>query len=415
MSVFLKPEHLELAEQVVRTAHANNGLAPLDLERFWADQDKARQDPWTSNCPQLPLWPWGGMMSAECIFDELGIEEDWYKLAHDPAWALEMKKRYNDIAERIVGRRLLHEGELPDPQKQWPGVKGLHDIFEGKQEWHSWSYWLMQAADNEAELEALLDRAEKRLENLRDFILPENWDEEAARLRAMGLGHTSPIYRGQRGPITFACSIYGPENLIFLIEDEPELAARFRDLILRAMLERARILDEERGWTPEEAQRGFYWCDDNCCLLNKEMYDFFGKPILQGLFERYSPDPEDLRGQHSDSDMAQHLQTLNELGVNSVNFGPNLTVRQIREAMPGALITGQLAPFTLSRNEEVNIVAETLRDFEMAKEKRGVAFATAGSVNNGSRLSGMRLIMATIQQHCRYENVTATADATNTA
>ena len=53
--------------------------------------------------------------------------------------------------------------------------------------------------------------------------------------------------------------------------------------------------------------------------------------------------------------------------------------------------------------EEVNIVAEFLRDFEMAREKRGLVFATAGSINDGSRLTGMRLIMAAIQEYGRYD------------
>jgi hypothetical protein len=48
------------------------------------------------------------------------------------------------------------------------------------------------------------------------------------------------------------------------------------------------------------------------------------------------------------------------------------------------------------------MVAETLRDFEQAREHRGVVFATAGSVNAGSRLSGLRLIMETLQTRCRY-------------
>jgi uroporphyrinogen decarboxylase len=198
-------------------------------------------------------------------------------------------------------------------------------------------------------------------------------------------------------------SIYGVENLIYLIMDQPELAKRFSDLIARAILGRARVLDEERGWEPgEQEQRGWYWCDDNSCMLNPQMYDFFAKPILRAVFDTYSNNPGELRGQHSDSDMAQHLPTLNDLSLNRANFGPNLTVAQIREAIPGAVIHGQMAPFTFCRNEEVNIVAECLRDFEMARPKHGVILATAGSINNGSRLTGLRLIMAAIQRYGRY-------------
>jgi len=71
--------------------------------------------------------------------------------------------------------------------------------------------------------------------------------------------------------------------------------------------------------------------------------------------------------------------------------------------MPRTVIEGQLAPFTYSRNEEVNMVAEFLRDFEMTREKRGLLFAPAGSINNGPRLTGVRLLMAAIQEMGRYD------------
>ena len=396
MSVHLQPQHIALAEKLVAETRANHGLAPLDLDRFWADQAKARANPWAADCPQLPL---GVMMSSECLFEELGIAEDWYALQHNAEYRVDLSRRYNDLAQQIVGRRLLSE-QPPTPQLAWPAVKELHDIFEARQEWHSWSYWLQPSANTPAELAALLDRVEARLANLREFMLPPNWAAEKARLLAAGA--KPPLYRGQRGPITFACSVYGAENLIFLILDNPELAGRFRDLILRALLERARVLDEEAGFTPPSAPRGWGWADDNCCLLNPEMYEFFGYPILKGVFDVYSPAPGHSRYQHSDSDMAHLLPILGRLGLTGVNFGPSLSLSQIRTYLPKAEIHGQLAPFTFSRNEEVQIVAETLRDFEMSRAGRGVVFCTAGSINNGSRLSGMRLIMAAIQRYCRY-------------
>jgi len=398
MSVGVTRNHLELAERIVRRAHRAGGLAPLDLDRFWADQDKALADPWAADCPQLPL---GMRMSVEAIFAELGIPEDWHRLHHDPQWRSERSRDYNDVSERIVGRRVLDESPPPPPDHVWPEVKTLPDIFEARQEWHTWSYWIHPAARDEDDLAALLDRVEWRLEDLREFLLPPNWSSEKARLNALGL--QSPIYRDQRGPVTFATSLYGTEKLIFLLIDAPDLADRLRDLICSAVLGRARILDEERGWTLDRAARGWYWRDDNCCLLNEELYDRFGKPILKAVYDRYAPDPGDMRAQHSDSDMAQHLPTFAELGMNDVNFGPSLTIAQIREAMPNALIRGQLAPFTLSRNHEAAIVAETLRDIEMARPTKGMIYETAGSINNGSRLSAMRLIMATIQEYGRYD------------
>ena len=231
-------------------------------------------------------------------------------------------------------------------------------------------------------------------------MLPDNWESEKTRL--VGLGEKVPAYRSQRGPVTFAMSVYGIENLIFTIVDNPGLAGRFRDLTLKAMLEYGRVLDEEGGYTPETMPKGFWWLDDNCAMLTAEMYEFFGYPILEGVFKKYAPGEKDVRYQHSDSDMAQHLPALQKLGLWIVNFGPNLTVAQIREQMPKAIIQGQLAPYTFRRNEEVNIVAELIRDYEMSREKRGLQFSTAGSVNNGSRLTSLRLIMAAIQECGRY-------------
>ena len=377
-----------------RTA-AEGGMAPVDLERFWADQAVARADPFGRDIPQVAL---GIMMSGECVFDELGVGEDQWRYGTDEPWRLELNKAYNDKAEAIVGRRLL--GETPrDTSRQYTGVGGLHDVFEGENVWHAGSWWLQQVARDEDELKALLDRVEQR--DVRSTILPDDWDEQKARL--MPLGVKPPLYRNQRGPVTFAMSIYGVENLVFLILDKADLAVRFREAILRTILEVARVLDAEAGYTPETAPRGWGWADDNCALLTPEMYEVFARPILKGVFDRYSPDPSDRRGQHSDSDMGHIVPILGRLNLTDTNFGPTVMVDHIRRHCPSAVIMGELAPFTFSRDDREGIVREFLRDHEMARETRGLLFTTAGSINNGSRLTGMRLIMSAIQHFGRFD------------
>jgi uroporphyrinogen decarboxylase len=383
----------------VDEAHAGGGLAPLDIERFWADDALSRKDPFGKNIPQVPF---GATCSWECVFDELGLVQDQRRYLEDSEWQLSLNRVYNDKAERIVGKRFLTETDPVRPLDPDPAVRELHHIFEMENVWNdtSQSWWLRPAAATPDGLRALLDRVDARLEDLRGFLLTERWPRERDRL--VREGRALPLYRGQRGPVTFATSLLGAEYLIFLILDEPDLAARLRDTILRAMLEKARVQDEEAGYTPENAPRGFFFADDNCALLTPEMYEFFGYPILKAVFDRYSPDPGDRRFQHSDSDMGHVLPILARCNLTGVNFGPNLTVAGIRRHMPRAVIHGQLAPFTYSRNEEINMVAEFLRDFEMARETRGLVFATAGSINNGSRLTGMRLLMAAIQRYGRY-------------
>ena len=387
----------EIPERLVAAMHANDGLAPVDVERFWADDAKAHEDPFAEDCPQVPL---GIRMSWECVFAELGLEYDAWRYQHDEPWALELSKAYNDKAERIVGRRLLRE----EPRRQgrsYPAHQGLHGVFEAENVWHAGSWWLKQSAHDVAELRALLDRVEARLDgDFRGFLLPEGWDAAKAELLPQGI--KPPLYRGQRGPVTFATSVYGGENLIFLIVDEPDLAARFSRLILRAMLAIAQVLDAEAGYTPETAPRGFSFADDNCCLLTPAMYELFGYPILKGIFDRYSPDPGDRRYQHSDSAMGHIVPILGRLDLTGVNFGPPVLVEHIRPHLPHAAIHGVLAPFTFSRNDEAGIVRELLRDHGQAREQRGLVFATAGSINDGSRLTAMRLIMSAIQHFGQY-------------
>lgn len=396
----LTAENRNKVDTLLADTAANGGLAPVDLAAFWQDQQVARANPFGDAIPQVPL---GAICNWECIFEELGIEQDWWRfLYEDQEWALAISREYNDKAEKIVGKRLLSENR-PDPSMAWPKTKELHDIFEAENVWEgdkNGSWWLKQSASTAEELSALLDRVEGRIENMREFMLPANWASEKTRLTA--LGRQVPKYRGQRGPCTFACSVFGPENLLLLAYDDPDLFARFSDVLGRAILARATVLDEEAGLDAETVKSGWSWADDNCCLFTPDMYKAFAMPIHRAVFARYAPNPENSRYQHSDSDMAHLLPLLSEINLTGTNFGPTLTVSEIRQHCPNAVIQGQLAPFTFSRNDEANMVAEFLRDFDQARAKRGLNFATAGSINNGSRLSGMRLMMAAIQRYGRY-------------
>jgi uroporphyrinogen decarboxylase len=396
----LDPAVRRNVDTLVAETHAANGLAPVDLEAFWRDNAKAQANPFGRDIPQCAF---GANLTWECVYDELGIDEDYWRFHDDEPWALEVSKRYNDIAERIVGRRLLNE-KPRDPSRAWPRVKELFDIFEARNVWEGGpkgSWWLHESAHSIEELRALLDRVEKRLENLREFLLPENWDAEKARLTA--LGGKVPLYRGQRGPCTFACSIFGVENMLTLHYDDPDLFRRFGDVLGRAILARARVLDEEAGFTAETAPKAWGWADDNCCLFTPEMFEVFAMPIHRAVFARYAPKPSDGRYQHSDSAMGHLLPLFAQLDMTGTNFGPTVTVAEIRRHCPHAVIDGQLAPFTYSRNEEANMVAEVLRDFAQVGDTRGLHFKTAGSINNGTRLTSMRLLMAAVQRYGRYD------------
>ncbi len=367
----------------------------LDLDQFWKDEDIAHEDNcFSQKAPQVAL---GIRMSDECVFAEL--DEPGNPWGHTPReHRMELNKRYNDKAEQIVGRRLLQE-YIPPQEEQFPPIRQIGEVFGGRYVFNGQSTWLEGSCKTPKELETLLSGIEKM--DLSSFILPPNWNAEKTRLYEK-YGQKPSLARGVRGPVTLAMSIYGVENLIYLIFDAPELAQRFSNVIGDVIMGYIQILDKEAGYAVGTSPRGFGFADDDCCLLTPDMYRHFAYPILKRVFDYCSPDMGDMRYQHSDSAMGHLLPILAGLNLTGCNFGPTLTVTEIRKHMPRTRIDGQLAPFTFMSNDENLILEEVKRDCEMAKEARGLNLTTAGSINNGSLLTSMRTVMAAIQNYGRY-------------
>lgn len=399
MSVHIAEKQLQIAEKFVEEEFKNDKQADVNLEQFWTDQEASLKDTFSFSNPQMPL---GAICNWECVFAELGFEQDHKKYNEDFEYRKMLHTEYNKKSLAIVGKKLLPElTEKPNTDNfQYPLT--LWQLFEMENVWDegSQSWWLKEKVHNTGELSNLLDKVEKKLETPKETLFPSGWEKTKKYL--LDNNKPLPLYQGQRGPVTFAMSLYGVENIIFLLMDEPELAKRLSKVILKSMITMHEEYYKEAGYTKENFPHGFGFYDDNCAMLNEEMYEMFGLPVLQGMFDAASPNDGDRRYQHSDSDMEQLLPALAKAKLNGVNFGPNLSAKTIREKMPNAVIHGQLAPFTYSRCEYVNMVAELLRDFEATRDTRGLIFSTAGSINNGSSLRGMRLLMSAIQKLCRY-------------
>ncbi|MDA3959365.1 MAG: hypothetical protein PF961_01140 [Planctomycetota bacterium] len=380
------------AASLARESLNAEGMIELDCAQVWADQ---HQDAFKADRVVL-----GNLWSDECVFAELGIPEDWDRYHHDRAWLTGLCRQANDRAETIVGRRLLNQ-TAPDPAaRTMPQPRQLWELFECRNVFEGDSYWMHPAIDDVSQLPALLDRVEARLDNLRAWLLPDNWDQ--ARDAARARGERTPMYWHQRGPVTLATSMVGAESFLFLFYDDEALVRRLSAVMKRAMLAIRQLLEQEAGYTETDRPRGFSFADDNCCLVTPSQYELFAEPILETMWNYCSPDPSDSRYQHSDSAMAHLLPILGRLGCNGANFGPTIPLDQIRAHLPTAVIHGQVAPFTYSRDERENLAFEVLRDIHLAREARGLALTMAGSINNGSRLHGMRLIMATVQRHGWY-------------
>jgi len=87
-----------------------------------------------------------------------------------------------------------------------------------------------------------------------------------------------------------------------------------------------------------------------------------------------------------------------------MNFEPTVLVDEIRKYMPDTRIDGCLAPFTFMSNDINKIKDEVKRDCQMIKETgtKGLNIYTAGSINNGSTLINMKVVMEAILEFGRY-------------
>lgn len=367
-------------------------MTDRELAQFWKNDELAHQDNCFAKAPQVAL---GIRMSGECVFAELDEPgHPWDVTPRDRR--IELNKRYNDKAEKIVGKRLLKEDYLPE-DANFPYVKRIGEVFGSEYIMEHHTEWLTKSIPDAQALEKTLDRVEKM--DLRSFMLPDNWESEKKRIYET-YGIRPPKMHHVRGPVTLACSLMGTTEFLYFLMDEEELAQRFSDDIANVIIGMAEIMDDEAEATPEK-RRGFSFADDNCCLLTPDMYAKFGCPILKKVFNHFSPDPADSRYQHSDSAMAHLLPQLGQLDLNGVNFGPTVMAPEIRKYLPHARIDGCIAPYTFMRNEREKLKEEVLRDIEAGFACGGVNISTAGSINNGSSLESMRLIMDVIWDNQR--------------
>jgi uroporphyrinogen decarboxylase len=373
----------------------------LDTAQFWKDDEEAHKN----NCfnPEAKQAAFGIRMAFECVFPELGIEgHPWAE--YPPETQAEYAKRYNDKAEKIVGKRLLME-EYSASRIRFPYIKRIGEVFEGVYSIRENIEWLEGKIKTPEELEGLLDRVEKL--DMASFIFPDTITPELKKIYEESGQKPDPFNLGGRhirGPVTLATSIMGVENFLLLYYDAPELVKRFSRILGDAIFRRSKAIDEICGYNEQDKPRGFSFADDNCCLTTPDFYEEFGFPILQKIFAYWSPEEQDSRYQHSDSAMAHLLPVLSRLNFTGVNFGPTVLFDVIRAHMPRARVDGCIAPFTIMRNNREDLFAQAKRDCAMSAGcgLRGLNLSTAGSINYGSSLESMRFLMQIVQNYGRY-------------
>jgi hypothetical protein len=357
----------------------------LDVDAFWLENEKCKA--FTRNKLRCSL---SFSPDDHWLFEFTNIPST-LRYYNDKAYRDTLHQEVNQSTKQYVGQTFFDEDSWqfhPNRIEYLFGCKP--SLLEGG------TPWLTPVTNDPDEFARVLDQAEKT--DLHIWTFPDEflseWEEHKRQARALrSLGD------GSRGPATIMTSVLHPETVFLWMFDYPDLMKRFSDILATKMVELNRILREFSGNT----QAGWWITDDNCALFNPPLYREYCYPVLDKVLNAMAPGDAS-RYQHSDSSMG-HLLTLQyELGIRSVNYGPNVDAALIRERMPEALINGHMPPFLLRNGNPDEIKTRVLDDFHKAGQTGGLNMTTAGSLAAGTGVGRMRWYMQIVQNHCRYDS-----------
>jgi hypothetical protein len=302
-----------------------------------------------------------------------------------------LHRETNQITQRFVGNSFFDEDTWGNSPKR------IENLFECEFTYtEGGTPWLTPVTEDPKVFAKILDKAENT--DLQTWALPEpylkEWEQRKREGKAMPLLGT-----GSRGPATIMTSILSAETLFFWVYDYPALIRRFRDILAQKMVEFNTQLRQFSG----NENLDWWITDDNSALFNKKLYKEYCVPVLERVLTAMAPGANSTRYQHSDSSMGHLLDYQRVLGINSVNYGPDVDSVLIREKMPDALIQGQVPPMLVRSGTPEEIEARIISDFQKAGAEGGLNVTTAGSLAAGTGVGRMRWFMQCVERDCRYD------------
>ncbi len=374
----IEPEFMELT-------------AGLDLESFWAENDASTplstglREEFTTRKPRCAV---SYSPDDHWLFEFMQVPST-LRYYHDKAYRDELHHEVNAITQQYLGKKFFDEDTWVH------GPKRIENLFDCEFTYTEGATpWLTPATNDPDEFVKILDRAEAT--DIARWALPEEFLREWDARKVAGKS-LPQLGTGSRGPATIMTSVLNAETVFYWLYDHPELMQRFRDILARKMIELNQVLRAFSGNTTP----GWWITDDNCALFNRKLYREYCFPVLEQVLNAMAPGGA-RRYQHSDSAMGHLLDDQRALGINSVNYGPEVDVALIRAKMPDAIINGHTPPLLLRNGSPEEIEARVVSDFHKAGATGGLIVTMAGSLAAGTGVGRMRWFMQLVGEHCRY-------------
>ncbi|MDX2111802.1 MAG: uroporphyrinogen decarboxylase family protein [Verrucomicrobiota bacterium] len=370
-SILLDPEFLPLTTD-------------LDVAAFWQENERCNEA--TENKPRckLTLAP-----DDHWMFEFLAVDST-LRYYQDKPHRDALHKESNQITKQYMGQAFFNEDSWVESPRRIENLFGCEFAYH-----EGGTPWLVPVTDDPDVFAKILDKAEST--DIAQWALPEPYLQEL-QMR-MARGEKMPhMGTGSRGPATVMTSILAPETLFYWMMDHEELVIRFRDVLQRQMVALNKFLRQYSGcdWN------GWWITDDNCALFSPGLYRDYCAPIVATLLETFASRAEAYRYQHSDSAMGHLLDQQQALGINNVNYGPEVDPALIRTRMPQAVIHGHMPPFLLRNGSPEAIRARVIEDFAKVGAGGRLIYTTAGSLAAGTGMGRVRWLMKCVQECTRY-------------
>jgi len=356
----------------------------IDLKAFWRENGLCFE-PFSVNKPRVGI----SFMLEDHFVTHLIPLESTVRYYTDPAYAISVHVAANDLLERELGMRFYPEDCISYIKGGFEIIMGARRVInEGN------TPWIKSGVSDIGDVKALIKRAEKM-----DMAaaVPDEWREAREKLRAEH-GRTLRFGHGINGPATMACNMLGTVNTCEFIMEEPDVMRAYFEVMAEKSVEYSDAIQlEDIGYISRE---GWGVNDDDCFLFPPKQYELLCAPFMKKLFDSYAPEPHHRRRQHSDSNMGHLMGILYDLGIREVNFGPELGVRDIRKAMPDAVIYGQMPPFVLRNGSPDDIIRRVRDDIECAHDG-GLVESLAGVTPESTPLRNIRIYMWAVNEYGR--------------
>ncbi|MEN2984656.1 MAG: uroporphyrinogen decarboxylase family protein [Dictyoglomaceae bacterium] len=359
-------------------------LDKFDVQKFWEENDYCLQN--FDKKTRIPIFYW---LDDHFLFEFLNVEST-VKYYNDYEYRLKLHKEANEKLEKVLGRKFYPEDpvEPPSPNRFEVLMGAKYVLTEGG------TPWLMSQVEDVEDLKELIRNMEKI--DMKKSALPEDFMEKKEKYERI-TGKKLKLGNFSRGPATMATSILGTENTCIFMMEEEDILLEFFEILCQKLIDYNKVLRK----ATDNNEFGYSFADDNCFLFPPKKYLKFCAPFLEKIFKEFAPLKEHKRYQHSDSNMKHLMSILNDLGVNEVNFGPEIHPEEIRKAMPKAKIYGQMPPFTLRNGKPEDIIEIVKRDMKFLGEDGNFVECTAGSVAGGTPLENIKLYMWAVEKYCR--------------